>query len=89
MPAFLLPFLEAVVPLLVTQAEKLFPSADSGSDKHAWVQGMVGDLLNAIATKFNAPAWSAPIIGEVEILLKGLIEKEVEKVDPTPAPTAA
>lgn len=74
--------LESVVPLFVGQAEKLFPKPSVGAEKHAWVQGMINDLFNAVSVRFNLPSWATPIAGEGEIILKEIIEKALEKIDP-------
>lgn len=82
MSPVLIGILETIVPLLVREAEKLFPTSGSGTEKHAWVQGMINNLFTSLADRFKLPGWINPIVGETEVLVKELIIKELDLIDP-------
>lgn len=72
--------LEALVPILVHRAEGSHPPG-TGEIKHAWVTGFVSDLFLGLENRFNVPGWAQSIDGEIQIMVKTLIEKALEKLD--------
>lgn len=80
--------LEAIVPVIAQKISSLIPQGPVNTDKTAWVEGFVNEVISAVAVKFNAPTWAVALEGEAEIYLKNLIQTEIAKVDPAAQPPA-
>ncbi len=78
----LIPILGALIPILVTQAEKLFPGPSQGSQKHAWVQGVIANLVTDVEKKLPPKSGMIPAIDEIQQLVENLIEQTLDRIDP-------
>jgi len=78
MPISLLePILDALLPILVQEAEKLLGTPPNPND-HNWVVGLVQDIASLFDSKL--PGWLKPTEQEIEALVEQGLQKLVGMV---------
>lgn len=72
MSPFLIGLIGTIIPVLVTEAEKLFPGTGTGQTKHDWVKGFVKTMIDGLDK--IVPNWVKPSEEVIAVAIDAAIE---------------